>query len=325
MSVEQQQEAAAAGEAEEARREQPPYKERPEWADVSPVPIRDATFSPICSIAYTPKFKEVMGYFNAVLLKDERSERALALTADVIDLNSANYTAWYYRRLVLDALKKDLYEEFKYTEVIAEDNPKNYQLWYHRRALVERLKDPSLEFDFVDRMLAEDSKNYHAWAHRQWVCESFKRWDGELDFVEKMLQLDLRNNSAWNHRFFVVSSTEQFTAEVIAREVAYAQRYIARAPNNQSPWNFLRGVVREYGGSTKVPELKQYCRTAMEQYPTCAHAVSMLADILAEEGGDSLKEVPELYVKLRDAVDPCRKRYWEYRLQLAAPKAEAAQ
>ena len=76
--------------------------------------------------------KEVMDYFRAILKMEEKSERALKLTREVIELNAANYTAWYYRRIILEALKKDLKEEVEFCNEIARENEKNYQIWYHR-------------------------------------------------------------------------------------------------------------------------------------------------------------------------------------------------
>lgn len=37
-----------------------------------------------------------MDYFRAILKSNEISQRALDLTADVIEVNPANYTAWYW-------------------------------------------------------------------------------------------------------------------------------------------------------------------------------------------------------------------------------------
>ena len=45
----------------------------------------------------------------------EKSERVLGLTSDVIDANSADYTAWQYRWEVLTALQADLTREYEFT------------------------------------------------------------------------------------------------------------------------------------------------------------------------------------------------------------------
>ncbi|XP_048593886.1 protein farnesyltransferase/geranylgeranyltransferase type-1 subunit alpha-like isoform X1 [Brassica napus] len=69
-----------------------------------------------------------MDYFRAIYRSDERSPRTLRLTEEALRLNSGNYTVWHFRRLVLEELDHDLYEELKFIESIAEDNSKNYKL-----------------------------------------------------------------------------------------------------------------------------------------------------------------------------------------------------
>ena len=58
-----------------------------------------------------------------MLKANEMSHRAFMLTAEVVDMNPANYTAWEFRRRCLKALKLDL-QKVQYTQEMAEDNPK---------------------------------------------------------------------------------------------------------------------------------------------------------------------------------------------------------
>lgn len=129
-----------------------------------------------------------MDYFRAMLQANEISPRSLLVTTRVIQNNAACYTAWYFRRLVLEGLKSDLNEELKFVSDQSRNHPKNYQIWwvafwpqillthfrYHRRWLVEKLQNASQELEFTQEILEDDSKNYHSWTHRQWVIKTFK-------------------------------------------------------------------------------------------------------------------------------------------------------
>merc|ERR1719285_1143251 len=65
-----------------------------------------------------------MDYFRAVLKRKEISDRAFLLSKKVINLVSANYTAWQFRRQCIEKLGKNLDTELAYTRKIALDSPK---------------------------------------------------------------------------------------------------------------------------------------------------------------------------------------------------------
>jgi hypothetical protein len=52
----------------------------------------------------------------AGLLQGDKSHRMLQLTADMIDSNSADYTAWQHRWDTLVELQADLQQEYAFTE-----------------------------------------------------------------------------------------------------------------------------------------------------------------------------------------------------------------
>ncbi|GLD97590.1 hypothetical protein PINS_up006280 [Pythium insidiosum] len=288
------------------------YANDPAWADVPKIPQDDGP-DPIVRIMYSDKFRDVMDCFRGVLKLNELSERTLQLTLDVIDANPANYTAWTFRRKVLAALNCNLYEELEYTERMALVHPKNYQIWHHRREICSMLQDGSQEKTFAARAIEEDSKNYHAWAHRQWAIRTFNLWDGELEFIESLLQQDIRNNSAWNQRWFVIKHTTDLSVDVRRREMAFAWAKIDIAPHNESPWNYLRGLVR--GHETHFgSEIKEKCIALLAQYPECIFPAALLVDVYDHEGtSDSVAAAHQLLDQLMNETDRVREAYWQYR------------
>ncbi|KAJ1422630.1 hypothetical protein B484DRAFT_332146, partial [Ochromonadaceae sp. CCMP2298] len=215
------------------------------WADVTPVPQEDGP-NPVVKINYSAEFTKLMDIFRAVVLLGEYSERALDLTEELLEQNAANYSVWQYRRQCLQTLCSDLTEELEYMDGFSLGNPKNYQIWHHRRCVVALLRDGRGELAFTRAVFEVDAKNYHAWAHRQWALRTFGLWKGELRFVEQCLEEDVRNNSAWNQRWFCVHSGPEgpcVSEAVVQREVDFALDSIARAAQNESAWNYLRGLL----------------------------------------------------------------------------------
>lgn len=182
---------------------------------------------------------------------------------------------------------------------------------------------PPTEIPFLARTLAKDAKNYHVWSYRQWLVRHFSLWDTELPYVESLLRSDVRNNSAWNHRWYVVfgrpspeggiGQKQDVSAEVVDREIEYAKAGIWQAPQNQSPWNYLRGVLKKSG--RELGQLKgfasEFADLGREDEVRSSHALDFLADAFAaekdeERAGKALELLAKRY-------DPIRKNYWNYR------------
>ena len=308
------------------------------FADIEPIEQNEGPV-PVVQIQYTHAFKTIMGYFRAILVKEEHSERALALSAEVIDHNAANYTAWQFRRKCVGELHKDSSafereaawrDELTYCTEQCMNNMKNYQVWFHRRACVQAIGDASGELEFVALVLADDAKNYHAWGHRQWVLRTFKLWEGELAYVDKLLDEDLRNNSAWNQRWYVLSQSADLQShDLVASEIAYALKYIALAPSNQSPWAYLKGLVEPLGWET-FPQVRQATEAfargegVPEGSRPCIPALGILADLY--EASSSPDDLPRAIAKCDELLvaDEIRANYWRWRQAHMQKRAESA-
>ncbi|XP_052861707.1 protein farnesyltransferase/geranylgeranyltransferase type-1 subunit alpha [Anopheles cruzii] len=311
------------------------YAHRPEWADIEPLPQDDGE-NPVVMIQYSEKFNDVFGYLRAVIARQEKSARALELTKDAARLNAANYTVWQYRRDILKALGADLFEELSYIGKVIAENPKNYQVWHHRRVIVEWMDDPSSELALTESILDMDAKNYHAWQHRQWVIKKYDLFDNELQYVDRLISEDMRNNSAWNERFFVLKHAG-FTPEVLEREVHYVITRVGLIKNNESPWNFLRGLLQQGTGKlAQFPSVVDFCEDLYNDGIRSPYLLAFLVDLYAEmyfdvlaEGGsaDAADEfrvkVHDLCESMADQHDKIRCKYWWYIAENFQRKAAA--
>lgn len=297
------------------------YRTKPEWADVEPISLRSQ--SSIMDIRYSARYEETFSYFRAMLVRDELSERSLALTADCIELQRSNFTVWYFRRRILRKLSHHLKNELTFVEQVIEDEPKNYQVWHHRKTIVEWLKDGSHDKQLIASVLSADNKNYHAWQHRQWLVKEFNLWEGELEFTDAQLSMDVQNNSAWNHRCFVVTETKRFEdPKWLDDEIRYVHKRIEQSPNNESSWSYLRGILNiAFNSLAAHSETQEFCeRLQTDKNCRSPHLLAFILDIIREQlarsiqvqDRDSLKTKACKLCDTLSKTDQVRSRYWSY-------------
>ena len=337
----------------------PSYATPPPWSHIPPIPLQD-TSSPLSSapalatIAYSPRYAEAMSYLRALMARNEHSDRALALTADIIAMNPAHYTVRLYRAAALRSLSSSSSssaspgDDASYLDRVRQElswlsdsgvcarNLKNYQVWHHRQTMVAQLPClPGGEMEFVTEILALDAKNYHVWGYRQWLCVRFPEEvlesGTELVAVERLIDEDVRNNSAWSYRYFICFGAEELKAkaaegkgkgwevvdeELVEREVDFATGKIGLAPQNASPWNYLKGVLKR--GGRGLDTMLEFCEgfvgeDLLGEGVRSSHAVDWLAEIYQKRGEQ--RKAVECWDALTKKWDPIRANYWEYRKQ----------
>lgn len=77
---------------------------------------------------YSEEFEDVFGSLAYATQNKVYSDLNLELSARAISLNTASYSAWYFRRKCLIFLNRPLDLELVYTLETGTQNPKNYQV-----------------------------------------------------------------------------------------------------------------------------------------------------------------------------------------------------
>ncbi|KAF1920024.1 farnesyltransferas-like protein [Ampelomyces quisqualis] len=303
----------------EQKKKMPKYYDDDEaWADLEPLPQDDGGLHPLAAIAYTEEYSQAMGYLRAVMAKNEFSERVLALTEHIISMNPAHYTVWLYRAKTISELGIPLRDEIAWLNPTALKHLKNYQIWHHRHTIIDALGSSEGEPEFISTMLEQDSKNYHVWSYRQWLVKRFDLFEEpeELEWTADMIEADVRNNSAWNHRYYLVVGGRggKPSEDLAKREIEYTKAAIRKAPQNQSPWNYVSGVLRaaQLPKSTIKDFALEFADLDRPDEVYSSHALDLLADIYAEEE-NSKAEAEKALNLLATRYDPIRANYWNFR------------
>lgn len=227
---------------------------------------------------------------------------------------------------------------------------------HHRQTMVSHIASlPPSEIPFLSLMLSLDSKNYHVWSYRQWLVRHFSLWDSELPTINTLLTQDVYNNSAWNHRWFVLfcrrtdptlhsikGSRGVFNPEdkqLVEEEIIYVKEKIYVTPQNQSPWTYLRAILRHT--STPLSDLVSFAEgfvtpellllfhsnnndndnssnnnnnrnyDGKENQIKSSNALDFLADAYRDQGAN--EKAGKVLDFLGTRADPIRRNYWEFK------------
>lgn len=149
-------------------------------------------------------------------------------------------------------------------------------------------------------------------------------FENELEYTDRLISADIRNNSAWNQRFFVLKHLG-INQDVVQREVHYAMNRIKLIKNNESSWNFLKGLI-EFGDFKiqQFPDVEDFCEELYGSGNRSPYLLAFLVDLNIEKTLQIYeinsyddpdvysRKVQELCDMLANHYDPIRYKYWKY-------------
>lgn len=201
---------------------------------------------------------------------------------------------------------------------------KNYHVWSYRQWLVRHFSLWDSELPLIEDFLRDDVRNNSAWNHR-WFLIFGRVMDPTVDSIFKLAgspkgQDDgggggggrgSGNGSGSRSRSNILF--QSIDPSIIRREITYTQTAIRLAPQNPSPWNYLRGILTARG--TGLSELaafaEEFSDVEREDDVRSTHALDFLADCYAER--QEVERAGKALEMLATRYDPIRRNYWNYR------------
>jgi protein farnesyltransferase/geranylgeranyltransferase type-1 subunit alpha len=188
-----------------------------DWTDLVPIPQDDGDDA-LVKIHYAEDYNQANLLLRAVISAAgfagvnsiEQTERVVALTRTLVELNPGHVTAWHCRLVALrragaKAIPKEnwllsgrffdktmnsvgeeagtiVIEDYTWLDAITQRTAKNFQIWHYRQCLAptsstEFFSELAIAYHTRERAaikeaLAADAKNYHAWAHFSWLLSA---------------------------------------------------------------------------------------------------------------------------------------------------------
>ncbi|PVU88925.1 hypothetical protein BB559_004292 [Furculomyces boomerangus] len=270
-------------------------------------------------------------------------KKELAWISMIANDNPKNYQVWHQRQKIVDSLvKSNKIKEFDIElDKTTKDNlsmVSNSDTVSIDESLVLLTKNlgneiAKNEIEFINSQISSDSKNFHAWSYRQYIIKTFELWDYEKVYLESKINQDIRNNSAWNQRYFVLLKGKMdfkiTDTEVLEKEIRYTTEKIVLAPNNESSWVYIQGLLRVHSEELLYSMFYKTIHDFMENednknrmessrfywsfmFKYYRYKASHINNASKSEQSMWTEKAQQVCTYLAESLDPIRKNYWVY-------------
>ncbi|CAG8277086.1 unnamed protein product [Penicillium nalgiovense] len=187
-------------------------------------------------------YKDLEVSVSKKVSEHEYTIETLKKISELLSSNPEYYTAWNYRRQVL---------QYQFSQAGGSDDETA------AHSITELIMN---DLHFLIPLLRSFPKCYWIWNYRLWLLDEARRllplpearqiWQQELALVGKMLTLDSRNFHGWGYRRFVVETLKELgTAEearsMTEKEFEYAKKMIGANLSNFSAWHYQLSLIHQ--------------------------------------------------------------------------------
>ncbi|KAF7527720.1 hypothetical protein PCG10_002188 [Penicillium crustosum] len=204
-------------------------------------PVEKSTEARQQELQKIENYKDLERLVSKKVAEHEYTLETLKKISELLSSNPEYYTAWNYRRQVL---------QYQFSQAGDSDDETA------AHSISELIIN---DLHFLIPLLRSFPKCYWIWNYRLWLLDGARRllplpearqiWQQELALVGKMLTLDSRNFHGWGYRRFVVETLKELgTAEeatsMTQKEFEYAKKMIGANLSNFSAWHYRTKLIQ---------------------------------------------------------------------------------